>query len=313
MSLKTYVLLPHTEARANVYLRVNKNERVRLTKRPVDHAYNQITFRDKEGNQRTIRLKLGCPEIDLHKQIKEYMIPANEKYTQAERDALRFENAMLMTEDELVQKYLETSPQYDKFWDKGKDGKGKTGSCVSIKQPLYKLYDKAAEVNEDDRLFNKRVDCAVKIRELKTREDAAALLVRINGSSFRIPSELAECKQLLRDYLDDADEEMMDGLLKTDDTIDEKVTVLIGKAIDKGVISFDKVANYVVKIRDNRTINLREISSSYSQPERERLFREFLISKEGRSMMNDLTKEVDGDDNKDSKNKKTDSKDEGDK
>lgn len=292
MAEKTYVLLPHTEGSAEVYHRVNQNQRARIYKRPVDHAYSKYTFRDREGKQRTNRLKLGCPTLDQATQIKEYLIPANEQFTTQERELLRFEYGVLITDDELVQRHLEESPQFVDFWTK--DAKGKACSTNEQIRPLYKIHDRMKEVNEDNRIFDIRVDCAVKIKKLKDVEEAKALLIRLNGSFFKAPETLEECKGLLRDYLDDATEEMMEGLLKEDKdvTVDEKVTVLIGSAIALDILSFDKRVNQVTMKRGDKLVNVKEISSSYSPEERKRYLAEFLTSSEGKLLYSDIAKAV---------------------
>ena len=127
MSVKTYILLEHTNSSANVYVQVNKDQRVRLLKRPIDHAYGQITFTDRDGKNRTIRYKSQTDEIYQDKQIKELMIPANEKFTQSERDALCFRDGVLITDIPTTQNYLDTSPQHEDFWLPEKDPQGKKG------------------------------------------------------------------------------------------------------------------------------------------------------------------------------------------
>src|SRR5678816_978607 len=130
-NVKVYHLLPHTESSAQVYIQANANQKVRLSKRPIDHAYGQITFANREGSNKTIRLKLNTDEIYLQNQIKpEIGIPANEKYTQAERDALMFRDGVLITSNKTVQLFLETSPQFDEFWIP--DEQGRVGSCPDI-------------------------------------------------------------------------------------------------------------------------------------------------------------------------------------
>lgn len=300
MAEKTYVLLPHTEGSAEVYHRVNQNQRARIYKRPVDHAYSKYTFTDREGKQRTNRLKLGCPTLDQAVQIKEYQIPANEGFTQAERDILKFDYMVLITDDELVQKHLEESPQFVDFWvKKDKDGNldPKNGkACTTREQirPLYKIYDKFVEINEDDRIFNIRVDCAVKIKKIKDVDEAKALLIRLNGSFFKAPDTLEECKGLLRDYLDDATEEMMEGLLKEDKdvTLDEKVTVLIGSAISLEILSFDKKPNNVSMKKGDKWVAVKEISDGYAPEERKRYFAEFLTASDGKLLYKDIEKAV---------------------
>ena len=290
--VKTYVLLEHTKSSASVYVQVSKDKRVRIgDKRPVDHAFNQITFMDYEGKNRTIRLKLSCDEIYQDVQIKQHLIPANEKWTQEERDALRFTNGSLVTDNPVVQNFLETSPQYDKFWVP--DEKGRVGRCASIKRPLYTLYDETVELAEEDRMFNLRLKAANKIGAINSLKEAQDLMIRLNGSFFKTPDNLLKCRSELIRYLDAANEEMLDRLLKDEITLDEEVTILIGRLVSQKQISFDKVKNQVVQMLPNgKTKNLKEISSDYDLEDRKQYFLDFLTSEDGKLMFNDLKKLV---------------------
>ncbi len=300
MALKTYILLPHTEASANVYRQVNGNQRIRLYKRPYDHAYGQITFTDRDGKNKTIRLKLGVDEIDQTKQIKELFIPANEKYTQAERDALMFVDGVLMTENETVQKFLETSPQYDKNWDPKLDpefiaGKVKQGRIIKsadIRQPLYTLYDESIELDAEDALFMKRLKAANKIAAITDLVKAQELMYRLNGSFFEAPDDIKKCRQQLVRFLDEADDAMLNELLKDDVNKDEEVEILLGKCIRYGFISFDQEKDQVSKVIGDKVTKLKMISSEYDHEERKRYFIEFLTSNDGKLLMDDLKKLV---------------------
>jgi hypothetical protein len=290
MALKTYVLLDHLDSSANVYLQVNAHERIKFKKRPVDHAYGQISFRDRDGKQKTIRLKLGCDEIDLHRQVKEYMIPANEKFTQEERDALRFRDGVRMTEDEVVQRYLETSPQFEDFWKK--DEKGRVGSCPSITGPMYKLYDKGVELKANNETFRKRLAAANRIDAINTVEEGAELLLRVFGSFHKVPDDVLEIRSQLIDFLDEADDKQIDILLREQETMDEKVSVLVGKALNLRVLSFDKKRDMITMIKNGKQVDLRQIPSAYTQEQRLEYFVEFLTSEDGKAMLQDIRKEV---------------------
>ena len=292
MSTKIYVLTEATESSANVYVQPNPNERIRLKKRPLDHAYGQITFTDRDGKQKTIRYKQSCNEIDFHKQIKEFMIPANEKFAQAERDDLRFVDGVLATDKEVLQNYLETSPEFEEFWKKDKNGK--VGSCSHVRVPKYRLMDKAKDMDDEDAAFRKRLKAANKIAEIKDLKTAQELMIRLNGSFFKTPVTLKACTSDLIRFLDSADDAMLDALLKDELNLDEEVTVLIGKAINLGILSFDKVPNQVVKIKGENVVKLKEISSEYLPEERKRYFSEFLTSADGKLLVEDLKKEIAG-------------------
>lgn len=303
MALKTYILLPHTDSSAQVYVQPNPNQKIRLTKRPVDHAYGQVTFMDRDGVTKTIRLMVGsgCNEIFQDLQIKpEIGLPANAKFTQADRDAVKFVEGVLQTEDPTVQKFLETSPQFEDFWNPDKDPKknerpnkqGRVGKCADIRQPLYKLHDETVELEEEDRMFVKRLTAANKINKIKEVKEAQALMYRLNGSFFKAPNDIKKCRSELVRFLDSADDAMLDELLKEDFNVDEETTILIGKAIGLDVISFDKVPDQIVMIRGADFVPLKEISSEYSQEQRKMYFAEFLTSKDGTPMLNDIKKKV---------------------
>lgn len=294
MPVKTYVLLEHTKPTALIYQRVNANQRVRLDKRPVDHAYLKQTFMTHEGKNRTARLKLSCNTIWQDEQIKADgpNIPANEQFTQQERDAVKFVNEILITNNPVVQNYLESIPQYDKWWEP-KDGQ--VGS--SDEKPLYTLLDKEVEAKNTNLEFKKRLKAANKVADLE--DDLVGmqnLMIRLNGSFFTPPTDPLECQNLLIEFVDDADDAMLDALLKEekDVTIDEKVTILIGRAINEKIISFDAIPDNVAKRKGDGWIAVKEISSTYTVEERKRYFAEFISSDNGKLLREDLEKEVKG-------------------
>lgn len=304
MPVKTYVLLPHTRSAVPAYQRVNKDQRIQLNKRPVDHAYRKLTFTTPDGKNRTARLKLNCNTIWQDEQMKpDIGIPANEPFTQQEHDAVKFVYEILMTNNKTVQTYLESIPQYDKWWEK-KEGVEWNG--YSDEKPLYTLLDKDVEAKTTNEEFKKRLKAANKIAEIEDLKEMQDLMIRLNGSFFTPPDNLIDCQNALIEFVDDADDAMLDALLKEDKdvSIDEKVTILIGRAINEGIISFEAVANQVSKKKGEGWISVKEISSEYSVDERKRYFAEFLISEDGKLLRSDLEKEVEKKETKESKTKK---------
>jgi len=293
---KTYVLLDHTLATAQVYQQVNAQQRVRLDKRQVDHAHGQITFTDRDGKNKTLRLKLQTDEIDQAKQIKEIGIPANEKYTQSERDALMFRNGVLITDNPTVQKFLEESPQYEDNWlpEKDPEGKKRVVRTQDVRQPLYKLFDKTIELKTDDEMFVKRVKAANKIMETKDIQAGQNLLYRLFGAFHKAPDNILEIRAQLIEYLDESDEKMLDNILKEDKemNIDEGAEILIGKAIGLKIISFDTVPNQIVMTVGGKQRNVKQIPSEFSPEERKLYFAQFLTSEDGKLVRTELEKEV---------------------
>lgn len=290
-SLKTYVLKSHTESSAPHFIRVNRDQRVQFQKRPIDHAYLQqtFTFEDAEGTQqnKTARLKLNSNTIWQDEQIK-MGIPANAPFTQAERDAVRFTNGVLMTNKKIVQTFLEAVPQFEGF--KGeRDGE--------VKEALYELFDKTEKLKSDNKEFLKRVKGAAKIAELYENEDAKAmkdLMIRLNGAFFKAPDDIEELLAQLTNYVDDADEAMLDKLLDDTMTQDEALVILVGKAVNADIISFDKSQNQVSLKKNNSWVDVKMISSNIEPSERQRLFVEFIASPDGKYIAEDLKARFDG-------------------
>lgn len=291
MAIKTYVLLPHTDATAPVYRRVNKDTRVKLTKRPVDHAYLQITYSEKENKDdsskpprnRTLRLKLSSDTIYQDEQIKAGIL-ANVPFTPAEKDAVKFTNGVLITKYDIVQRFLEAHPQCEGF----------DGLCDTIKRPLFKLYDKTIEIKNTNSAFRKRLEAANKVAAIHDLKEGQDLMIRLNGTFFKTPDNLEEVQNGLIDYLDEADDAMLDKLLNDSVTKDEETMILLGRAVAGNIISFDQEPNQVSLKKGDSWVSVKMVSGGYSPAERQRYFIEFLTSKDGELLLNDLRVQLDG-------------------
>lgn len=280
MALKTYVLLDYTRPTAQVYRQVNKNERMRLDTLPINHAFLQLTFMTKEGKNKTARLKLNCNTIWQDEQMKpDINIPANERFTDAERNAVKFINGVLSTTNPIVQEYLEAIPQYNGFGGQSEYRK------------LYDIFDPHIEVKNQNSDFKLRLRAGNKIASLELK-DAQDLMIALNGRAFTPPVTIEECQNELVNYMDHADEEGLEKLLKEELDFDEKIAVLISRAISANVLSFDAEPNQVVRIVGNRNVRVKEISSTYEPEERERYLVEFLGSENGKLALEDIRKDV---------------------
>jgi hypothetical protein len=284
-TLKTYVLLEHTESTAPIYQRINKDQRVRLQKRPNDAAYLQLTFYDnKEQKNRTARLKLSSNTIWQDEQIKEGVL-ANAPFTTAERNAVKFKNGVLMTKNERVQFYLENIPQCE----------GVDAECDAIKEPLYRIYDKSVKLKADNDEFLKRLEAGLKIKQLKESGDVTAgqnLMIKLNGTFFKAPDDMEEIIDGLISFLDDADEAGLDKLLSDTTTKDEEISILVGRAIAAKEVSFDQKQNQVSLKKGTGWVDVKMISSELPASERQRYFSEFLSSVDGENLYKDLKKRV---------------------
>lgn len=140
---------------------------------------------------------------------------------------------------------------------------------------------------------------------IESLEEIQNLMIRLNGSFFTPPAKVRDCRTKLIEYIDDANDEMLDALLKEDKdvSVDEKVTILIGRAVNEGIISFDVLKHNVAKKKGEGWVAVKEISSDYPLEERKRYFGEFLTSDDGKLLRSDLEKEVSGTEKKPEKEK----------
>lgn len=291
MAVKVYELLPSMDSDAPVYQTLPNNQREQIRKIPRHRPYLQVTFQDENGVSKTIRYKSGSNHIFLKEQMELDKIDANAKFTQNERDNLWFKFGVLATDKKNLQDFLENHPEFEGF----------KGSCDDVKKPCYRLVNKAVDSKSRNAEQKKRVQAASKIYNLDL-DEARAMLIKINGAYFDTPNtgdaeaDLAECQNMLTDFLDDTNEAGLDAILKekSTDTVDEKVTILIGKLINAGELSFDAQENAIVKKgKDGAWIKLRDISSTqYTPEERMRLFSDFLNTEDGKILKNDLEKQL---------------------
>lgn len=276
--LKTYVLLAHTNPTANVFQRISKTQRVRIGRRKLDAAFLKVQYTDKFGMNKIIRFKSSCNEIDQAVQIKEYGIPANEKFTDREMEIRYFRDGVLQTNNVTFQKFLEASPQFDGFWVP--DEEGRVGSCDSISQPLYTIYDPEVIIKSENQAFKNRLAAGNKINALELQE-AQDQIIRLMGVQTKPPASLEECQNILVNYLDEADEEGIAAFMREELNVDEAINLLITKAENAGKLAFEAKQDQVVLVKNGKEVDVKQISSSLPAAERRRLFAEFLVSDAG--------------------------------
>lgn len=281
MATKTYELLPVMDANAPVYQSLPDGKREQIKKIPFHRPTLRQTFQGEDGKNKTIRFKETCETIDQNKQILDEKIPANEPFTQAERDALVFRFATLTTDNITAQEYLEAHPEFIGF-------KGKRPA--EIREARYKLVDEVKDAETENDFIWKQTDALIKIRQLGL-EDLQALMIRLNGFAFKTPTTIKDCQNELARFINDAEETDLDNILKDESstTVDEKTTILIGKLINADILSFDAVqGNISKKDKDGKWINIRSLSNEYSLEERMRLFSDFLNTEDGKPLRLDL-------------------------
>lgn len=280
---KIYHLIDNGKSSIEHYQRINKHQRVRLGVRKNDRPYLQITCTEADDVNRTLRFKLNCNSIDQSEQIEKYKIPANERFTDAERGMLQFKNGILVVTNKIAQEFLDRHPQNESF----------TGDCPDVTQKLFREFVPEEKTKNEVNAFRRRLDAANKVAEVSL-EEGQALLMRLYGSFYKPSNDINDVIAALVAYLDEADDKGVEEVLRDGKTLQDEITILIGKALQKELLSFEEsgMENFVVKKKAGKIIPLKEISATLGIQERKRLFADFLASNDGILHLDDLRKEV---------------------
>lgn len=284
------------DADAPVFQQLPNGTREKIKKIPWHRPTLRQTFQDENGVGITIRYKSASKFIDQSKQIAEEKLDANEPFTKTERRDCEFRFGQLVTNKLKAQEYLEAHPEFEGF----------KGTCDDVPMPRYRLLDETKDVKNLNEETRKRLRAGNKIFSLELQQ-AQELLIRLNGSFFKTPqpadytgateeanieSAKEECQNMLMAFMDDTNDKGLDAILKEEINIDEKTTILIGNAINAGILSFDETENQVSKKQGDKWVSVKEISSEYQPEQRKLYFAEFLSSTDGKLLANDLAKEL---------------------
>lgn len=275
---KTYVLLDHLRPTAPIFTQITKDARVRHDVLRAWWPYRKVTFTDANGKGRTARLKLNSDTIWMDEQIKNG-IPANEKFTSAEREATRFVNGKLTTAIPVVQEFLESIPQFVGF-------KGLTSENV---KPCFKLDDTQERVKAENKGFKLKLRAGNVIAKTSLAE-AQDLIRIINGRASNVPQDLDAAQLELASLVEESDEALQ-KVLSFDEAgfnQDDGVDILISKLVSEQKLSFDAVPDFVCKKRDNTWFPIKQISSEYPFEQRVGYLKDFLTSPKGELLLNDL-------------------------
>lgn len=279
MAVKTYVLLDSLDASAPIYQTIPGGKRVQIKKMPVWRPYLQVNIQDENGVNRTIRYKSRANSIYQDEQIAAGIL-ANEKFTDIEYSDPTFKHGLLTTNKVILQKYLEAYPAM----------KGFKGESDYVKEACYKIYDEVADAKAFNIEGRLRAKAASKIYGLELAE-AQSMLIRINGSAFDTPDDVEVCQNMLIQFLDDSELPGINAILRNEEelNIDETTKILIGKLINQGTLSFDKVEGKISKkTKQGDWVVIRDLSNEYSMDEKLRLFSDFLNNEDGKTLRNDL-------------------------
>lgn len=280
MELRTYVLEEHMQPTAPIYIHVSKGKRMKIDKIPLWEPYLQYTFVDVDGKNKTTRLKLNSDTIYQDEQVKSGIL-ANERYTTAERNCRKFKNGVLVTGIPVVQKFLEEGcPHFVDF----------KGISHDVHNKTFRRYDRSMEVKSTNKAFRDNLAAANKIAELDLK-GAQDLLLKIYGFHYQVPTELDEAQNMLVEHMNSSDEAVKE-ILSEDLTIDQEITILLGKLMNAKKISFDAIEGQVAKLKNDNWIPLKSIGLDYSVDEKERIFSEFLSTPSGLTILADLKNEA---------------------
>ncbi len=294
---KTYTLLPSMDVNAPVFVRISKDQRVRIDKLPKWSPFLKVTFQDTDGRNKTIRYKETANSIYQDIQIKEEGIPANEPFTTNERRAPEFRNGVLVTNKVFLQNYLDNYPANEVFYPEGKPAKI---NCPDVTFPTYKEYKKSDELKTNNEDFRLRTKAANKIAELELTA-AQEMIARLLGVAFEVPKAidgkteteaLDECIDILVSYLDGAELDGLNAILQDTETSQDKVVIMVNKLLSAGVVSFDEVAGQVSQMVNKKWVKVTDMPDGLEQSEKQRLFVDFLNSEAGAVQLSDLEKKV---------------------
>lgn len=279
MATKTYVLLESMDADAPVYRQTAEGGRIQVKKIPFHRPTLRQEFQDENGVSRVIRYKSASKYIDQDKQMTEEKIDANAPFTTSERRDCEFRFGVLTTNKLRAQDYLEAHPEFQGF----------KGTCDSVREPKYKLLDEVGDAKIENAKTRKRVKAANKIYDLDLA-GAKEMIIKLNGFSIDTPDDLDLCQQMLIKFIDDHEEEGLDAVLSEETTNDEKNTVLIGLLVEKELLNFDLGKGKVSK-KDaaGKWVAVKDISAD-TMDEQKRLFSQYLLTKKGAALLEDLNK-----------------------
>jgi hypothetical protein len=275
---KKYVLIDAVKSTAQIFVGERDTDKAfRLdTPRQVG-LYLKHNFTDKSGKRKITRFKLGANSIFQDEQIKNDMILANERFTTDERRTLYLINGVLVTDDEFLQSFLheDNNPQRLEFTGRSR------GSITPL---IMELDEEKISDDENDFIF-RTAEAIMKIRSM-TKDEAAAFVALFRGASYPIPERLKDCQNILSKDLEGSDERI-NMILNADINPDSQVVILLNKAINKGILSFEIKPDFVQVKRGEQWLDAKMVVAD-SYEEREILFRQYLASPEGELLRKDI-------------------------
>lgn len=274
---KKYVLLESQLPTAPISILTDKKTRVRLKGMPNAAPYLKVGVVTESGDNKIMRLKLTSKYIYQDEQMKEESIPANEKFTNAEREAVKFRNGELITTNKQVMKFLDNHPQNKNF----------KGQSIEQLAPMFEERNEQEVAKNELSEHRLRLKAANRIDKMSF-EEATEMLILINGSFYKAPDSVEDAQLDLIDLMETKGQEVIDLILREEKTPDEGVNILIGKLVNLGQVSFDAVPNKVVLKDGDKWIPLKDVPTEYSLEDSQRVLVAYLTSEEGKPLLEDL-------------------------
>lgn len=234
---------------------------------------------DAEGNSITYRFISESNEVEMAAQIKLGFL-ANYKFTQRDRDSLRFKNGYLTSTRKNIKAFLDTIPANEAF----------TGERDET-EVLFREYKPEVVRKANLNLGFRQAQALVAAHSL-SEEQMDIKLIKIYGSAYQLPvgadaEKQKEAKlEALQDAInavDDNSESVLTIITKTEDQ--DNVETIIGKAVNAGVISFLEKADQIMIKRNGLFVEFLKISDQQNEEQKMNLFIDRLSASDGGPML----------------------------
>lgn len=288
VQLKKYVLADAIKSSAQIFQKVSLADKdgLRLdTPRKVG-LFLQHVFTDKNGIQKKTRYKQGANSIFMDVQMKPEggNIPANDKYTDEERNEMFFINGVKVTSDAFVQSFLDkdNNPQREDF----------TGRSRGQLSGIFRELDEVAIADDENKFIRETAQALTKIFAMELTE-VQSLVALLFGASFPTPPRLQDCQNLCAKALE-GNEERINLVLHGDWGKDGEVTVLLNRALTKGIISLTNKPDFVQMKKGGAWVDVKMVVAD-SPEQKEILFKQHLASEAGELLKTDIESMLGGD------------------
>ena len=268
-----------------------------LTRRP--HLSYVVT--DELGKVKTKRFINGCNSIDREEQIK-LGYDKNFEPTRVESDKLRFHNGFCVVTDQNVLNFLWESPQHLLY-------KGNRDNTTEV---LYRLQEKGLEATSTAVLLNLTNKALTVVGNLldvdndyaNVNKDAIQnILFTLYGAHYVIPENPADIYNNFGAELGlatDKDDDIFKVIFaQKDNKLTEQIDVsislniLLGKAIEEKIISFDIEPNNVhLKIGKNYQVCYNCATNTSTNEELKNFFIEYLKTEDGVKLVKTIEKNL---------------------